>query len=138
MSKITDVKEFGYEKCNSPDILFADVEECAGIGAIYENLGYLYHSPFVDVEVAVRELEKILDDMKNDVKNIDNLIITIAGLCLNVYASKNTQLLLREATLSEIAKYGFGSQVETKWANSRDIIQTMVVNPANTIFMLKI
>ncbi len=131
MSNIIQVEMFDYKKCNAPDILKTGFGECLVVGAVHINQGYLFHYPIIDVDFAVNELQNILSDLKNDVKNIRNLKIMVAGLLIDDSDSKDTTLSIRQATLSEIARYSFERKVSTRWADRSDIAYGMTVDPSN-------
>lgn len=120
-----EANDFEYKKAKAPDILTSGgLGPCIAVGAIYCSKGYLAH--FSHIVPPRPELERLLGDLKKDVKNKSKLKIYIAGGGLDDCLNKehlpdidlkevNKDILdTRKTTLKMIEEAGFACNIRKK------------------------
>jgi hypothetical protein len=109
-----------YKTTTAPNILTSGgLGPCICVGAIYKKKGYMTH--FV-TGAGLCELNRLLDDLKRDVKTKSSLKVYVAGGELRgakINSVDETQIEYRKLTLDRIADYGFKTtEVRWNWPDS--------------------
>ena len=119
--KIVEMNE--YKKARAPHILRSSgLGPCICVGADYNKSGYMVHYPSGAYSL---KFEKLLKDLKKDVKDKSLLKIYVAGGAEVPEDEESTEMVLdaRKDCLEKIADAGF-KPTEVRW-NHPDTTQTL-------------
>lgn len=110
----------GYNTAHAPDELYSGGHgPCLVVGAIYYKKGYMSHD-FAFGKSA--NLEKLLSDLKQDVKNMLRLKIYVGGLEIEYDDDEKIREHMRdkrEKVLARISKKGFAKAIKkVEWCES--------------------
>ena len=109
---IIRAEEGTYVRGEAPATMYSGaLGPCIGVGAMYKNKGFLAH----DSSDSLVLLDSLLEDLKNEVRHMEDLSIYVGGGCLEFHsemlqdcAEMNRMTLnLRRRTLQKIAHAGF-------------------------------
>ncbi len=122
------VETYEYKKAEAPDILCSGgLGPCIAVGAIYGKKGYMTH--YVPCGTTT-DLDKLLKDLKKEVKNFAWLKIYIAGGGIqsgNSQENVNSTLEGRKKCLDRIAETGFRKYIKRiQWAG-KNISQELIL-----------
>lgn len=123
------VHQFEYRKAAAPETLDSGgLGPCIVVGAIYETTGYMAH--YHTVSDSTTELDKLLDDLQQDVTDTGKLKMYIAGGMIETGNRQGSRMTRedRRVTREKIAAVGFSTCIKRiRWARE-DATQSLILD----------
>lgn len=125
------VEQSQYKRTGAPHVLFSGgLGPCIAVGAIYMKSGYMCHT-YTD---SMEELDRLLSDLKKDVKSFSKLQIYVVGASPSFDSDYEDAQSIKEeladiqkrrdTTLEKIAHAGFQQNIrDIRWGSGNYVLE---------------